>query len=195
MTALAPDYVAPGVLDRARSGDHDAFTAVVRLYDLRLRGVAYRVLGDREGMDDALQEAYVRAFRALPRFRGDARIGTWLFRITYNACLDELARKRKFTHVPLDELVEQASGEPEPGDALQARRDLAKSFAALSKAERAVVFLVDVQGFDYSGAAELLGVPVGTVASRLNRARRSLRSGLRPTGEGFHTESENLTNS
>jgi RNA polymerase sigma-70 factor, ECF subfamily len=195
MTALAPDYVAPGVLDRARSGDHDAFTAVVRLYDLRLRGVAYRVLGDREGMDDALQEAYVRAFRALPRFRGDARIGTWLFRITYNACLDELARKRKVTHVPLDELVEQASGEPEPGDALQARRDLATSFAALSKAERAVVFLVDVQGFDYSGAAELLGVPVGTVASRLNRARRSLRSGLRPTGEGFHTESENLTNS
>ena len=130
-----------------------------------------------------------------PRFRGDARIGTWLFRITYNACLDELARKRKVTHVPLDELVEQASAEPEPGEALQARRDLATSFAALSKAERAVVFLVDIQGFDYSGAAELLGVPVGTVASRLNRARRSLRSALRPTGEGFHTESENLTNS
>jgi RNA polymerase sigma-70 factor (ECF subfamily) len=194
VTTLAPDYVAPGVLDRARSGDHDAFAAVVRLYDLRLRGLAYRVLGDRDGMDDALQEAYVRAFRALPRFRGDARIGTWLFRITYNACLDELARKRKVTNVPLDELVEQASGDPEPGEALSARRDLSSSFAALSKDERAVVFLVDVQGFDYSGAAELLGVPVGTVASRLNRARRSLRKALRPAGEGFHTESENLTN-
>jgi RNA polymerase sigma-70 factor (ECF subfamily) len=193
VTTLAPNYVAPGVLDRARSGDHDAFAAVVRLYDLRLRGLAYRVLGDRDGMDDALQEAYVRAFRALPRFRGDARIGTWLFRITYNACLDELARKRKVMHVPLDELVEQASAEPEPGEALRARRDLASSFAALSKDERAVVFLVDVQGFDYSGAAELLGVPVGTVASRLNRARRSLRSALRPASEGFHTESENLT--
>ncbi len=195
MTVLAPNYVAPAVLDRARSGDHDAFTAVVRLYDLRLRGLAYRVLGDRDGMDDALQEAYVRAFRALPRFRGDARIGTWLFRITYNACLDELARKRKITNVPLDELVDQASAEPEPGAALQARRDLASSFAALSNDERAVVFLVDVQGFDYSGAAELLGVPVGTVASRLNRARRTLRGALRPAGEGFHTESENLTNS
>jgi RNA polymerase sigma-70 factor (ECF subfamily) len=194
VTALAPDYVAPGVLDRARSGDHDAFTAVVRLYDLRLRGLAYRVLGDRDSMDDALQEAYVRAFRALPRFRGEARIGTWLFRITYNACLDELARKRKVTQVPLDELVEQASAEPEPGEALQARGDFAASFAALSKDERAVVFLVDVQGFDYSGAAELLGVPVGTVASRLNRARRSLRRALRPAGEGFHTESENVTN-
>jgi RNA polymerase sigma-70 factor, ECF subfamily len=193
VTTLAPNYVGPGVLDRARNGDHDAFTAVVRLYDLRLRGLAYRVLGDRDGMDDALQEAYVRAFRALPRFRGDARIGTWLFRITYNACLDELARKRKVTQVPLDELVEQASAEPEPGEALRARRDLASAFAALSKDERAVVFLVDVQGFDYSGAAELLGVPVGTVASRLNRARRSLRSALRPAGEGFDTEAENLT--
>ena len=195
MTALAPNYVAPGVLDRARSGDHDAFAAVVRLYDLRLRGLAYRVLGDRDGMDDALQEAYVRAFRALPRFRGDARIGTWLFRITYNACLDELARKRKVMHVPLDELVEQASAEPELGEALRARGDLASSFAALSKDERTVVFLVDVQGFDYASAAELLSVPVGTVASRLNRARRSLRSALRPGGEGFHTESENLTSS
>jgi RNA polymerase sigma-70 factor (ECF subfamily) len=195
VSALAADYVAAGVLERARNGDHDAFTAVVRLYDLRLRGLAYRVLGDRDGMDDALQEAYVRAFRALPRFRGDARIGTWLFRITYNACLDELARKRKVIHVPLDELVEQASAEPEPGEALRARRDLASSFAALSKDERTVVFLVDVQGFDYAGAAELLGVPVGTVASRLNRARRCLRSALRPAGEGFHTESENLTSS
>jgi RNA polymerase sigma-70 factor, ECF subfamily len=195
VTALAPNHVTPGVLDRARSGDHDAFTAVVRLYDLRLRGLAYRVLGDRDGMDDALQEAYVRAFRALPRFRGDARVGTWLFRITYNACLDELARKRKVAHVSLDELVEQASAEPEPDEALRTRLDLASSFAALSRDERAVVFLVDVQGFDYSGAAELLGVPVGTVASRLNRARRTLRGALRPAGEGFHTESENLTNS
>ena len=193
MTALAPNYVAPGVLDRARDGDHEAFTAVVRLYDRRLRGLAYRVLGDPDGMDDALQEAYVRAFRALPRFRGDARIGTWLFRITYNACLDELARKRKVTHVPLDELVEQASAGPDPGEAYGARAELASAFAALSEDERAVVFLVDVEGFDYAGAAQILGVPVGTVASRLNHARRALRSALRPLGEGFRNESENLT--
>jgi RNA polymerase sigma-70 factor (ECF subfamily) len=193
MTALAPNCVAPGVLDRARDGDHEAFTAVVRLYDRRLRGLAYRVLGDPDGMDDALQEAYVKAFRALPRFRGDAQIGTWLFRITYNACLDELARKRKVTHVPLDELVEQASVGAEPETGVAARAELAAAFGALSKEERAVVFLVDVEGFDYSGAAEVLRVPVGTVASRLNRARRSLRNALRPVGEGFRSESENLT--
>ena len=182
MTALAPNAV-----------DDETFANVIRLYDRRLRGLAYRVLGDGDGMDDALQEAYVRAFRALPRFRGDARISTWLFRITYNACLDELARKRKLTYVPLDELVEQASAGPEPDHAIGARAELASAFGNLSKDERAVVFLVDVEGFDYSGAAEILGVPVGTVASRLNRARRALRLALRPVGGGFRNDSQNPT--
>ena len=176
--------VASGVLDRARSGDQEAFAAVVRVYDRRLRGLAYRLLGDRDRMDDALQEAYVRAFRALPRFRGDARLGTWLFRITYNACLDELARGRKVAHAPLDELAGQASELPGPGDALGTRSELAAALAALSPEERAVVLLVDAEGFDYADAAGVLGVPVGTVASRLNRARAALRATLRPLAEG-----------
>jgi RNA polymerase sigma-70 factor, ECF subfamily len=192
MNAISPDCVSPGVLERARVGDHEAFAAVVRLYDRRLRGIAYRVLGDRDRMDDALQEAYVRAFRALPRFRGDARVGTWLFRITYNACLDELARSRKTTYVPLDELVEQASDPAELEDALAHRGELAGAFATLSADERAAVFLVDVEGYDYAGAAEILGVPVGTVASRLNRARKALRSALEAEGEGFAAEPQNL---
>lgn len=191
MTALAP-IAAPGVLERARDGDHDAFAAVVGLYDRRLRGIAFRVLGDRDRMDDALQEAYLRAFRALPRFRGDARVSTWLFRITYNACLDELARARKTTHVPFDELVEQASDPLELDDELDARGEIAERLAELSPDERAVVFLVDVEGFDYAAASRVLGIPVGTVASRLNRARGALRSALRPDSEGFGPEPENL---
>ena len=191
MTALAPT-VAPGVLERACEGDHDAFATVVSLYDRRLRGIAFRVLGDRERMDDALQEAYLRAFRALPRFRGDARVGTWLFRITYNACLDALARARKTTHAPLDELVEQASDPLELEDSLAARSEVASALAKLSPDERAVVFLVDVEGFDYTAASRVLGVPVGTVASRLNRAREALRAALQPESEGFGPEPENL---
>jgi RNA polymerase sigma-70 factor (ECF subfamily) len=191
VTALAPDCVVPAVLDRARRGDHEAFTAVVRLYDQRLRGLAYRLLGDPDRMDDALQEAYVRAFRALPRFRGDARLGTWLFRITYNACLDELARARKVAHAPLDELVGQASEEPETAETLGTRGELSSALAALSADERAVVLLVDVEGFDYASAARIVGVPVGTVASRLNRGRETLRRALRPSA-GFPRPSENL---
>jgi RNA polymerase sigma-70 factor, ECF subfamily len=191
LSTLANTELGPAVLERARGGDHEAFAALVRLYDAKLRGLAFRVLGDRDRMDDALQEAYVRAFRALPRFRGDARMGTWLFRITYNACLDELARGRKVTHVPLDELVEQASGEPQPGEALAHRSQVVTALRALPADERAVVFLVDVHGFDYAAAAEVVGVPVGTVASRLNRARQSLRRALLPRGKGSDNEPEN----
>jgi RNA polymerase sigma-70 factor, ECF subfamily len=191
VSTLATTDLGPALIDRARGGDHEAFAAVVRLYDAKLRGLAFRVRGDRDRMDDALQEAYVRAFRALPRFRGDARMGTWLFRITYNACLDELARGRKVTYVPLDELVEQASEEPQPGDDLAYRSEFATALRALPEDERAVVFLVDVQGFDYAGAAEIVGVPVGTVASRLNRARLSLRRALRARAGGSATAPEN----
>jgi RNA polymerase sigma-70 factor, ECF subfamily len=184
LTNAGPDDVGSAVLDRARHGDQEAFAAVVHVYDRRLRGLAYRILGDPDRMDDALQEAYVRAFRALPRFRGDARLSTWLFRITYNACLDELARARKVAYLPLDELAGQASASPEPGDALAVRGQLETALEALSPEERAVVLLVDAEGFDYSEAGEILEIPVGTVASRLNRARADLRSSLRPMAEG-----------
>jgi RNA polymerase sigma-70 factor (ECF subfamily) len=194
MTTIAPTCVAPGVLERARDGDHDAFASVVRLYDRRLRGIAFRVLGDRDRMDDALQEAYVRAFRALPRFRGDARIGTWLFRITYNACLDELARARKTTHLPLDELIEQASDDADLHEGPGACSEVACVLAELAPDDRAVVFLVVLEGFDYTSASRVLGIPVGTVASRLNRARAALRSTLGPGTEGFHREPKNLRN-
>jgi RNA polymerase sigma-70 factor (ECF subfamily) len=184
MSALALQAVEPGdvsvaVLDRAREGDEEAFATIVHVYDRRLRGLAYRVLGDTNRMDDALQEAYVRAFRALPRFRGDAKLSTWLFGITYNACLDELAKANKVSHLPLDVLVEQASAAPEPGEALGLRDELGAALMALTPEERATLVLVDAEGFDYSAAAKILDVPVGTVASRLNRARSSLRTALR----------------
>jgi RNA polymerase sigma-70 factor (ECF subfamily) len=192
VNAAAAETVSRTVLDRAREGDHEAFATVVRVYEGRLRGLAFRVLGDSECMDDALQEVYVRAFRALPRFRGDAQVGTWLYRVTYNACLDELARTRKVTHLPLDELAGQASADPEPGDRLGARSELAAALEALSDDERRVVFLVDAEGYDYAAAAERLGVPVGTVASRLNRARSALRAALHRPRAGFRPQPENL---
>jgi RNA polymerase sigma-70 factor (ECF subfamily) len=171
----------PRAVGAARRGDERAFAAIVKEYDHGLRALAYRLLGDRDLMDDVLQEAYVRAFRALPRFRGEARLGTWLYRIVYNACLDELERERRVHEVPLDE----ADAWPEARDATSALADrdaLARALAQLPPEERAAVLLVDAQGFDYDSAAEVLGVPKGTVGSRLNRARAALRRAL--TDEG-----------
>jgi RNA polymerase sigma-70 factor (ECF subfamily) len=176
-TALGPavDIGAP-VIDRARRGDQEAFAAVIRHYDPVLRALAYRLLGDRDLMEDVLQEAYVKAFRALPRFRGESRLGTWLYRIAYNACLDALRRSRRADELPLEAEVPSRAGDP--GDVAARSGDLALALAALRPEERAALLLVDAQGFDYQESSRILGIPAGTVASRLNRARASLRVAL-----------------
>lgn len=169
---------------RARAGDPQAFTVLIAHYDAGLRSLAYRLLGDRDRMDDALQEAYVRAFRALPGFTGTASIGTWLYRIAYNACIDELERARRPREVLVDEPPERAGGPPEMLERLSERDALAQALAELSPADRAAVLLVDAQGFDYASAGEILGVASGTIASRLNRARAALRQALLEQLEG-----------
>jgi RNA polymerase sigma-70 factor (ECF subfamily) len=99
---MAQRDVSPTVVERAKRGDDASFRALVLHYDRGLRSLAFRLLGSRERMDDALQEAYANAFRALPGFRGAASLGTWLYRIAYNACLDELERGRRVVTLPLD---------------------------------------------------------------------------------------------
>ncbi|HET7137404.1 MAG TPA: sigma-70 family RNA polymerase sigma factor [Gaiellaceae bacterium] len=172
----------PRIVRRARRGDQRAFAQLVRHYDDGLRALAYRLLGDRDRMDDALQEAYVNAFRALPGFRGDAELATWLYRIAYNACIDELRRTRIV--VPLDSVRERADPSQPADERVAARGDLGAALAALPPEDRATVLLVDAQGFDYRSAAEILAVPDGTVASRLNRARAALRRHLDDRLEG-----------
>jgi len=158
--------------------DDDEFAALVAEHDRDLRRLAFRLVGDRHAMDDALQDAYVKAFRALPRFRGASSPRTWLYRIVYNACLDHLRRRR--TYAQLDEAV----ATPARGDAVAGRAALASALAALPVDQRGAVLLVDVQGFTYPEAAAVFDVPVGTVASRLSRGREALRAALAPTREG-----------
>jgi RNA polymerase sigma-70 factor, ECF subfamily len=181
--AAEPRDVAPAVVERAKRGDRKAFDAVIRHYDPGLRALAFRILGDRDQMDDALQDAYLRAYRALPRFRGRSSLGTWLYRIVYNASLDELERSRRVVQFPLD-AVEPADTAPEPDETVILRRDLADALSLLSPGDRAAVLMVDAQGFGYDDAAEVLEVPAGTIASRLNRARASLRAALASPSEG-----------
>jgi RNA polymerase sigma-70 factor (ECF subfamily) len=173
----APE-LAPAVIDQAKRGDEAAFAKIVGYHDAGLRALAFRLLGDRDRMDDALQEAYVRAFRALPRFRGDAKLGTWLYRIAYNACLDELHAANRVVQLPLDSLGEREDPRARQVESLAERSELAAALAALAPEDRAAVLMVDAQGFAYRDAAEVLGVPEGTIGSRLNRARAFLRSAL-----------------
>jgi RNA polymerase sigma-70 factor (ECF subfamily) len=169
------------LVERVLAGDRAAFTEVVRRHDDRLRGLAYKLLGgDRHRMDDVLQDAYLRAYRALGSFRRDSHLGSWLYRIVYNACVDDLRRAQRRPD-PVD--VSDAAWEP-PSDATgpegvvmsvdAARRAL----AALPDDQRITVVLVDGEGLDNQTVAQLLEVAPGTVASRLSRARATMRHHL-----------------
>jgi RNA polymerase sigma-70 factor (ECF subfamily) len=175
------------VVGEVLRGDPAAFADLVRRHDERLRRLAYKLLGgDRELMDDALQEAYVRAYRALPRFRHDATIGSWLYRIVYNACVDELRRLRRRA-TPFDPASaagtawDPVSPAPGPERAAVARDATARALATLPDIYRITVVLVDGEGFDIQTAARVLDVAPETVRSRLWRARIALRRAL---GEG-----------
>ena len=172
--------VQAGRPEEARSGDRHAFGLLLRHHDNRMRALAWRLLGDRDRMDDVLQEAYVKAWRSFPAFRHDADFGTWLYRITYNACIDEL---RRSTHRPTpqdwsataEQPVAPAAG---PERHAVARDSVARLLAGLPADQRATLVLVDGAGFDNQTAADLLGVAVGTIASRLSRARTTLQAAL-----------------
>lgn len=174
--------VDPHVLARARAGDHRAFRALVTHYDRGLRALAYRLLGDAERMDDVLQDVYVKAYRGLASFRGDSSPGTWLYRITYNACLDHLRRTPRAMTVALDDVGDRPAPGGDPADQVVVRSSLADALASLPSEQRAAVLLVDAEGFDHARAAEILGVAEGTVHSRVFRARNALRGHLSERG-------------
>ena len=176
--SAAADARLDSVLDRAQAGDGRAFADLIHHFDHGLRTIAFRLLGDRERMEDALQEAYLKAFRALPHFRAESSIGTWLYRVVYNTCLDELRRSKRSTEIRLRTLEEEPEGAHDPAEALLGKRAVWGALMALPLEERAAVLLVDGQGFRYADAAAVLGIPVGTVASRLNRARPAMRRAL-----------------
>jgi RNA polymerase sigma-70 factor, ECF subfamily len=175
-----PGHSSPDLVARAVAGERDAFTELVRQHDGRLRALAYQLLGgDRHAMDDVLQESYLRAFRALPNFRHDADPGSWLYRIVYNACIDELRRAR-IRPAPVDPESFGPAGmpaarEPDPGAVVADRDTTVRALRALPDDQRVTLVLVDGEGFDNLTAARILDVAPGTVGSRLSRARATVR--------------------
>jgi len=153
---------------REASSPRRRFENLLDRHESRLRRVAYGMLGDANRVDDVLQEAFLKAYRKLPgAFDSVQAESAWLYRIVHNCCLDELRRRRRRPEVV--GLVERAADTDH--DSLV----VAGALAQLNEQSRAVVLLVDLIGFDYETAAAALGVPRGTVASRLNSARAQLR--------------------
>jgi RNA polymerase sigma-70 factor (ECF subfamily) len=183
------------LIETAQRGDLDAFNSLVLAYQDYVYNQAYRIMGEEAAAADAVQEAFVSAFHNIRSFRGGS-FRAWLFRIVTNACYDELRqRKRKPTTSlePLDDSGEEiespqwlADPSESPEEAL-VRTQLADAIQhclqGLPEEYRTVAVLVDVQGMDYDEAAQVIRKPLGTVKSRLARARLRLRECLQGFGE------------
>jgi RNA polymerase sigma-70 factor (ECF subfamily) len=171
------DLTEPSLAHRAREGDVDAFSQLVKMHDNPMRALAYRMLGSQAAMDDALQAAYLKAFRSIGTLHNDAAFPGWLRRIVVNCCNDQLRSQRRRGEVALDAIGHEPS-EPAAADRVDERHRMTAALMTLPPDMRAVVILVDGEGLTYEEAAETLGIERGTVGSRLNRARAALRHQL-----------------
>jgi RNA polymerase sigma-70 factor (ECF subfamily) len=185
------------LLARHVKGDPDAFGELVRRHRDRLWAVALRTLGDREEAADAVQDAFVSAYRAAHTFRGQSAVTTWLHRITVNACLDRVrkAASRKTSPVDdterLEQLLEPHESASAPAERNDVQRQLVEALGTLPPDQRAALVLVDMQGYPVAEAARILDVPTGTVKSRCARGRARLLpllTHLRPDAKSPETE-------
>lgn len=173
---------SPEFVSRLRAGDRAAFEELVRVHQHRVYGVALRMLGNPADAQDIAQEVFLRAHRALAAFRGESRLSTWLHSIAARLCLTRLgAGERRYERHGEETLERLTGNEPGPDRTLeQSELDeaLHRAIAGLAEERRVVVVLRDVEGLSYEDIAEALGVPVGTVRSRLHRGRLDLKDKL-----------------
>lgn len=179
------------LIHAAQRGDIQAFNRLVLFYQDAVYTQAYRILGEPQTAEDVAQEAFISAHHNLASYHGSGTFRGWLMRITTNLCLDELRREKRRPTVALeptdrdgDELesprwMADPDGSPEEAvERVELRDVIQRSLDELSPNLKAVVVMVDLQGMDYGEASTALGVPLGTVKSRLARARERLRQGL-----------------
>jgi RNA polymerase sigma-70 factor (ECF subfamily) len=168
----------PDVVAAARRGEPAAFEKLVRAYQGDVWRLSFHLLHDQALADDVTQDAFVRLFRFLPRYRGDSKFSTWLFAISRNCALDELrrlGRRRALT----DRLDHESPFQPE----VSVRLEVKEAVAALPLELREPVVLIDMFGVSYAEVAAITKTPLGTVKSRVHRARAELARALRPEPE------------
>ena len=183
------------LVERARRGDRDAFEEIVRANEKMVYNLALRYLGSREDAEDTAQEVFVKAWMSLSSFRGESRLGAWLCRITVNACTDALRRRRGET-VSLS--AEDAEGEEREielpderfdpavlAERKELRESVGKALERLPENFREVLLLRELGGRNYEEIADILCLDLGTVKSRIFRARKKLCAILTESGNFF----------
>ena len=167
------------LIERYLRGDVNAFNDLMRVHEDRVFAICLRMLRDREAALDATQETFITVFRKVDRFSGHSAFSTWLYRVAVNTCYDQARRRGRRPTEPLP----QEGGPPDERtatalDSAELRPDLEAALARIPTEFRAAVVLCDAQGLSLQTAAEIMGIPVGTVKSRVFRGRRLLAEAL-----------------
>jgi len=166
------------LVERAQAGDDEAFGALYREHVGRIHALCLRLAGDAQAAGELTQDVFVRAWEALPSFRGESAFGSWLHRLAMNVFLGKRRatgrRERRVFSTEEPALLERPGERAQPG----ARLDLEQAIAALPKGARAVFVLHDVEGYQHGEIARMTGIAEGTSKAQLFRARRLLREAL-----------------
>ena len=189
---------------RAGAGDQEAFEQLVRDNQNRVYSLAVRLVGDREEAADLAQEAFLRAWQGLAAFQGESSFATWIYRLTTNVCIDYLRRKKRRQEVePAVSLDDEDSGWAEPADAGQdpqrkleeaeRSRALSRGLERLPEHQRQVLVMRELSGLSYQEIGAATGLDLGTVKSRIARARLALRKILLEDGNFFDRPSSKST--
>lgn len=188
--------VEADLIRRCRAGETACYEPLVRAYEAPALRIALGMLGDADDARDAVQDAFVKAYQSLTRYDEGRPFAPWFFRILRNRCHDALrSRKPKVELSVLDRsreaLAADDSANPETAhERAVARERLWRALGAIADEHREVLVLKELEGFRYAEIAEILGVPEGTVASRLYHARKALKDALRAQGVAYPEEAE-----
>jgi len=177
------------LVEACQAGESSAFDLLVARWEDKIRGASYRLLGSEDEARDAAQEAFLKAYKGLPAFKGEAQFSSWLYRIAVNLCRDRLRRRKGKTLVSLEALEEAgpviATREPGAHELVQQldlRRAVRRAIAELCEEQREVVILKEYQGLTFLEIAQALDLPVSTVKTRLYRGLGQLRIRLESDG-------------
>jgi RNA polymerase sigma-70 factor (ECF subfamily) len=184
------DATEAELLVAAQAGDRRAFSRLVRIHQRRVYACAVSMLGDGGDADDAVQETFMRAWRAIARFDGRSQLSTWLYRVCVNVCLNHIRKRKRHDAADLaDPRVPEPKADPTQGntdprrvlEVRQLQGRLAEAVDGLSESLRTTVIMVLVDGMPQKEVAEILGCSEGTIAWRIHEARRRLRLALAET--------------
>lgn len=184
------------LVKRLKKGDRDTFNIFVKEYENKIINIAYGILSDKEEALDASQEVFIRIYKNISSFKGNSSLSTWVYRITVNICKDYLRKRQRSAKtisidstsnedIEIKEIPDTALTPEQSSEQTELQLIVRQAIDTLSEEYKTVIILCDIQGLSYDKISELLHCPVGTVKSRINRARQALRRKISENKELF----------